>query len=235
MRHGLAIAGLVLAAAFAAAPEAHAHGSEGHGKEAAHAAGPPLFEPPAPGSYELPAFGSVAEHVLLDEAGQPHGVPDLAPGQVAVVAFIYASCGQSCPMALATLQQLDRAIAERKDLREHVRLLTVSFDPKRDSPARMRALREGLAPRTDWRFLTSASPEALAPVLEDYGQRVVSLLDVDGAETGVLEHVLKVYLLDERRRVRNVYSVGLMDPRLVLADIRTVLLDRPERQTVKLD
>jgi hypothetical protein len=40
-------------------------------------------------------------------------------------------------------------------------------------------------------------------------------------------HVLKVFLVDGRRDVRNVYSTGLLDPRLVAADVETVLAAAP--------
>jgi len=39
---------------------------------------------------------------------------------------------------------------------------------------------------------------------------------------GVLRHVLKVFLVDDARRVRNVYSAGMLDPDLVLADVATI-------------
>jgi protein SCO1/2 len=37
--------------------------------------------------------------------------------------------------------------------------------------------------------------------------------------------VLKVFLLDGEGRVRNVYSVGMLDATLVLNDLRTLLLE----------
>lgn len=233
---------LALLAALAwAAPAARAH-------DAPHAAVPeaertappfepsaPLFEPPAPGSYELPPIDRVDEHVLLDHEGLPARVPGLAPGQVAVVSFIYRGCGQACPAALATLQRLDRALAADPVLAGRVRLVTVSFDPAHDTPERMAELRAAIAPRGEWRFVTAPDLAALGPVLDDYGQRVTRrLVSVPSAgsaqaapagEGEIQSHVLKVFLVDESRRIRNVYSVGLMDPRLIVNDIQTVLAD----------
>ncbi|HJW69122.1 MAG TPA: hypothetical protein VJ829_07185 [Candidatus Binatia bacterium] len=37
--------------------------------------------------------------------------------------------------------------------------------------------------------------------------------------------MLKVFLVDTRHRVRNVYSTGFLHPQLILNDMRTVLLD----------
>jgi cytochrome oxidase Cu insertion factor (SCO1/SenC/PrrC family) len=210
---------LALALALLAAAAAGAH-------EEAPAA-TPLFEPPPPGSYELPPIDQVREHELLDEQGLPARLPGLAPGQAAVVSFVYASCPEAhgCPLALATVQRLDRELARRAELSGRVRLVTVSFDPGRDTPAHMAELRDRLAPAGAWQFLTAPGRAALAPVLEDYGQRVAALVDAEGVETGILQHVLKVFLLDDRLRIRNVYSAGLLDARLVLNDVETVLAE----------
>jgi hypothetical protein len=34
--------------------------------------------------------------------------------------------------------------------------------------------------------------------------------------------VLKVFVLDEQNRIRNIYSTGLMNPELVMNDVRTL-------------
>jgi cytochrome c peroxidase len=157
------------------------------------------YELPAAGSYALPAIDRVAEYELLDPAGSATSLLALEDGQCAVVSFVYLSCTDAtgCPLSLATLQRLDHALAERDDLADRVRLVTVSFDPEHDGPAQMAHLRMHMGPRADWRFLTAASEPALDPVLRDYGQ--------EGA-------------------VRNIYSSGFLDHRLLLRDVETLLL-----------
>src|SRR5262249_61640049 len=98
-----------------------------------------------------------------------------------------------------------------------------SFDPERDTPARMAAVRRLHAPRADWRFVTTRDEADLAPLLADFGQPVAKLRWEDGTWTGLYRHVLKVFLLDGANRVRNVYSVGFLNPEVVLNDLRTVL------------
>ncbi|MBW2445271.1 MAG: SCO family protein [Deltaproteobacteria bacterium] len=212
---------------FALAPGlAWAHGTAQEPAPAASVAtgeAAPLYEAPAVGSYELPAISRVTDHVLLDSHGLPARVPDLAPGQAALVSFVYANCGQGCPLALATLQRLDRELARRPGLAGRVRLVTVSFDPARDTPERMAELRGHLAPTSEWRFVTASDEAALGPVLADYGQSVMRRIDPEGADTGLLGHVLKVFLVDEFLQIRNVYSVGLLDARLIVNDLETVL------------
>jgi hypothetical protein len=83
----------------------------------------------------------------------------------------------------------------------------------------MSVLRRSLAPRARWRFLTAPDQTALRPVLDDFGQDAVR------ADGQVASHVLKVFLVDGRRRIRNVYSTGFLDPRILVNDLLTVLAE----------
>lgn len=217
---------LALALASVPAGPGAAHEGEEHAgvEETAAPSGAPRFEPPPAGSYELPPIDRVSEHELLGASGAPAPLLGLEPGEAALVSFVYLSCGEACPLATATLVRIDRRLAEDPALASRVRLVTVSFDPARDTPARMRALAEGLSPHGRWAFLTSEGPEALRPVLADFGQDAVWI--PGGAEApDRLRHVLKIFLVDDAHRVRNIYSTGLMDMRLVLNDLRTVLAE----------
>jgi cytochrome oxidase Cu insertion factor (SCO1/SenC/PrrC family) len=169
------------------------------------------FEAPAPGSYELPPILEVSEHTLLDERGRDTKLLSLAAGEAALVSFIYLSCPDACPAATAALARLDALLAERPALARRVQLVTVSFDPANDPPARLAALRASLAPRGRWRFATAASESAIATVLQDFGQ--------DASPS----HVLKIFLVDDAGRVRNIYSTGFLDVRILLADLETLV------------
>jgi cytochrome oxidase Cu insertion factor (SCO1/SenC/PrrC family) len=172
---------------------------------------PPRFEAPAPGSYELPPIHAVRDHELLDEQGQKTQLLGLSAGEAALVSFIFLSCPDACPAATATLARLDAELAERPALGSRVQLVTVSFDPTNDPPERMAALRRSLEPRGRWRFATAPSEAAMTPVLEDFGQ--------DARPS----HVLKIFLVDGQGQVRNVYSTGFLDLRILLADLETLL------------
>ena len=183
------------------------------------------FEPPAPGSYELPPLGTVDDATLLDPSGDAVPLLGLAPGELALVSFIYLSCGEACPLATVLMQRVDAWVHEDPTLRERVRLVTVSFDPARDTPEQMGALAERSKPAGRWRFLTAGDSATIAPVLASFGQDALVVPEgPDGPER--LRHVLKIFLVDGERRIRNVYSTGLLDPRLVRADLLT-LIDEP--------
>jgi cytochrome c peroxidase len=184
----------------------------------------PAFVPPAPGTYELPPIDSVRDHAVLDSQSGETTMNRLIGDRLAVVSFIYGSCAEAtgCPVSTGALHRLDRLLAADPKLAKEVVLVTVSFDPARDTPQRMAAMRRLHAPATDWRFVTTRDQAMLHPLLDDYGQPVAELKYPDGTPTGVFRHVLKVFLLDRERRIRNVYSVGFLHPELVMNDLRTV-------------
>ena len=187
----------------------------------------PEYTPPAPGSYTLPPIATVTDHALLDADGRPTTLFALTRGRLAVVAFVYTTCIEAtgCPLSLGVLHRLDRAVADDRDLARRVTLVTISFDPERDTPARMAVMRKFHAPASDWHFATTQSEAELQPLLADFDQPVAKLRFADGAWSGLFRHVLKVFLLDGQRQVRNVYSVGMLDATLVLTDLRTLLLE----------
>lgn len=182
------------------------------------------YDPPAPGSYELPPIQTLERHELVGPDGTDAELLSIGAGQVALVSLVYLSCPHQCPMTHAVFQKIDRSLAGDAELDGRVELVTVSFDPERDTPERMAELRRQLAPVSGWRFLTTRDADALSPVLADFGQDTRAAA---GVAAGRIDHVLKVFLVDGERRVRNVYSSEFLDPRLLLNDARTVL--REER------
>jgi cytochrome oxidase Cu insertion factor (SCO1/SenC/PrrC family) len=186
----------------------------------------PRYTLPAAGTYELPPIQTVTDHALMDEQGRETTLFAASRDRVTIVAFVYTTCAEAagCPLSTAVLHRLDRMLAD-DPARDRVALVSVSFDPDRDTPARMRDQRALHAPRATWRFLTPRDAAMLDPVLADFGQRVDKLTRADGSWTGLVRHVLKVFLVDDRRRVRNIYSAGFLDAHLVLNDVRTVLTD----------
>jgi cytochrome oxidase Cu insertion factor (SCO1/SenC/PrrC family) len=83
---------------------------------------------------------------------------------------------------------------------------------------------------SEWRFLTTRNVKDLAPILDAYGQRVDRRRDPDHP-LGPLSHLVRVYLIDREAMVRNIYSFDLLDPRLLLADVRTLLLEEKTRRS----
>jgi len=188
----------------------------------------PNFVPPAAGSYELPAVKRVAGFVLKDSTGRAVDTERVTAGKVAVVSFIYTACPErlGCPLASLALQDLQGRL-KGEGLYRDVVLLSISFDPGRDTPAQLaKYARVYGADPAFWRFMTAPSTRVLEGVLESYGQDRAPVYDPRGRFTGRYSHVLKVFLLDRDGYIRNIYSAGFLVPDLVVNDIKTVLADR---------
>jgi cytochrome oxidase Cu insertion factor (SCO1/SenC/PrrC family) len=150
------------------------------------------------------------------------------------MSFIYTRCAaaKACPYATGVLLGLHRWSDEQKDLAEGLRLVSLSFDPRNDTPERMRAYASVAAQRpegAEWEFLTTASQKELRPILEGYGQAVDRKKNPNDP-TGPLNHTLRVFLIDAEGYVRNIYSSGTLDERLVRSDIETLLLEQSENK-----
>ena len=185
----------------------------------------PNFVPPVPGSYELPAVKRVAGFVLRDSTGRAVNTREITAGKVAVVSFIYTACPErlGCPLASVALQDLQGRLKD-EGLHRDVVLLSISFDPGRDNPARLaKYARVYGADPVFWRFMTAPSSRVLEDVLEGYGQDRAPVYDSRGRFTGRYSHVLKVFLVDREGDIRNIYSAGFLVPDLVVNDIKTVL------------
>ena len=187
------------------------------------------YDAPEPGSYTLPVIKPAADGTLLDSTGKQIRLAELTRGRITVVSFIYTRCAaaKACPMATGVLMQLHRESAKDAALAKSLRLVSMSFDPANDTPERMAAY-SGLAAQrpnaAPWHFVTTRSQAELQPILTAYGQAVdkkTNPLD----PTGPLNHTLRVFLVDVMGNIRNIYSSGTLDPRLVLADVRTLMIE----------
>ena len=183
------------------------------------------FPAPAAGSYSLPPLGEAADGELLDSAGAPATLHALYDGKTIVLSFIYTACPDvnGCPLATFVLSLVQRRLSFDEQLKAEVRLVTVSFDPVRDSPEVMASYgRSFKRDDIDWRFLTADSIESLEPILNSYDQAVIRDRDPDGKSVGTMSHILRVYLIDQQKNIRNIYSPSYLHPDILLADIRTV-------------
>jgi cytochrome oxidase Cu insertion factor (SCO1/SenC/PrrC family) len=187
------------------------------------------YDPPAPGTYSLPVLKPAADGEVLDSENHPLRLQELTRGRVTVLSFIYTRCAsaKACPYATGVLNQLHRFSQEDPALARNMRLVSMSFDPAHDTPARMSeysSWARGRADAAEWRFITTRSQTDVRPILDAYGQ-AVDRKNNPADPTGPLNHTLRVFLIDREGRIRNIYSSGTLDVRLVLADVKTLLLE----------
>jgi len=185
------------------------------------------YDPPEPGTYTLPIIKPAADGAVLDSTGKSMRLAELTRGRITVLSFIYTRCAaaKACPYATGVLLQLHRASADDPALAKQLRLVSISFDPAIDTPERMTAYSTIAAQNptaAPWHFVTTRAPSELQPILQAYGQ-AVDRKQNPADPTGPLNHTLRVFLVDPAGKIRNIYSSGTLDLRLLLADVRTLM------------
>jgi protein SCO1 len=188
------------------------------------------YDPPLPGSYTLPVVKLASDGALLDSNNKAVNLRDLTHGRITVLSFIYTRCAapKACPYATGVLDQLHDLSANDIALSKNMRLVSISFDPEYDTPQHLAAYSDNVREAKsgcEWRFVTAKSPGDLKPILAGYDQAVDKRPDELDPQ-GPLYHTLRVFLIDREGRIRNIYSSGTLDPRLVLADVKTLLLEK---------
>ncbi len=182
------------------------------------------FPPPEPGSYSLPVLGPAGDGKLLASSGEPVTLHKVLNDKISVLSFIYQACNDvnGCPLATYVMHQLRQSLEKDATLHGKVQLLSVSFDPVNDTPESMQAYRDSFGQSAiDWQFLTTRSIDELTPLLAAYDQS----LSRQSADATQINHVLRVYLIDEKRQIRNIFSSSLLHADTLISDIRTLALE----------
>ena len=77
---------------------------------------------------------------------------DVVRERIVVIDFVYTTCTTICPVLSAIFQQVQEALGER--LGADVGLISISVDPVRDTPQRLKAYAEQLRAQPEWVWLT---------------------------------------------------------------------------------
>lgn len=161
---------------------------------------------------DLPVLWPAPSFRLTDQDGQPLESSALA-GNVWLANFIFTNCPDVCPTDLIPkMQQVQKAVLADPELKDHVRLISISVDPPRDTPEVLHRYADlvGAEP-TLWRFLVGTPDETID--LMQHGFKVgVALheLPLASQESGhsnagdgyTVNHTTRFVLVDREGNVR---------------------------------
>jgi cytochrome c peroxidase len=148
---------------------------------------------------------------------------------------MYSTCTDvnGCPLATAVFHKVKNILQNDPEIGKHVSLVSLSFDPENDTPDVMKLYGDGTNNDVvDWKFLTTNSLKDLDPILDGYSQRIIKDYDDDGNYIGSISHILRVFLIDKRKEVRNIYSVSFLHSDVLIGDIKTLLHPNSNNGTV---
>ena len=99
---------------------------------------------------------------------------DLIKDKIVVLSFIYTSCKDICPLATARLGEAQDKLGDR--LGRDIFFYSISIEPERDTPQRLKQYAEAFQARPGWLFLTGL-PEDIKLIRDKFGDRRPDLID----------------------------------------------------------
>ena len=143
----------------------------------------------------LPRPKEVRDFLLTDDTGHPFTRASLT-GTPSLVFFGFTHCPDVCPATLMKLAQVRKAAGVAP-----LRVLLVSVDPQRDTPALLGAYVHAFDPA----FLgLTADPKSIERMAADFGVAVSRVALPGGDYT--MDHSAVVFLLDARARIVAVFT-----------------------------
>ena len=121
------------------------------------------------GAAPARATDTIPDVEVQDQTGRTlHFRRDLLDGHVVAVNFVFTSCSTICPQLGATSAALARDLAARHD--DRLRVISISFDPGADTPARLREWSANFGDAPGWTLVTGQRRqiETLLRALEVY-------------------------------------------------------------------
>lgn len=118
---------------------------------------------------EAKALAYFGNDVLTDQDGARHRFySDLLRGRTVLIHVVFTRCPSACPLMTERLKRVRRELGPA--FGANVQFLSISVDPRRDTPAALKAfaIRHG-ADEPGWRFLVAEEP-ILKRLLQRLGQ-----------------------------------------------------------------
>jgi len=160
-------------------------------------------------AFEAPQFA------LTNQLRETVG-PAAFGGKVVLLTAVYASCPHTCPVIL---DQARRAIAELSpEQREDLRVIAVTLDPEKDSPAVLHQLAENHGMQAPLYNLVTGNPADVEPLLD----RMEIARERD-PETGIINHANLFLLIDREGRVAYRLGLGERQQRWLTSALRILL------------
>jgi protein SCO1/2 len=174
-----------------------------------------------PAPSRLAVIRPAPDFTLTTQDGKDLSFADLR-GKVLVVGFVFTTCNGTCPATTHRMSQLAGLLKEQGLFTDdRVRLLSITLDPARDTPEALRGYMKLYdADPAHWTFLTGGRV-AVEKVHAAWG------MWARPAANGQLDHPSRVYLVDGRGRVREIYNLDFFKPAWVLDDVRLLRKELP--------
>jgi protein SCO1 len=158
----------------------------------------------------------VPDQLLVDQDGKARPLSSLRGHRVALT-FIYLRCPlpDFCPLMDKQFAAVQKTVKATPALAD-VQLVSISFDPKNDTPAELKRHAQALeADPKVWNFMTATEPE-----IEKLTRRFGVLVEREGQNADDITHNLRTAVIDPHGRVVTVHSGTDWTPAQLVADLK---------------
>lgn len=165
-------------------------------------------------------MGDASFHLVNQDSAKVT-FPDDFQGDYVVMGFIYTNCPDICSLITQNLVKIQKQMNYPED----VQFVAASFDPVRDTPAKLKQYGEAFGVGENFTFLTGDSTEVFAMMDSARVRSQVSLTQKteSGEELYFINHSDKIMVLDKQSRVIFEYGGSQpMIPSLVVEDLNKV-------------
>ena len=189
-------------------------------------AAPNPNQPPLPVREDKAQVGNpVPDFVLTNQDGKKINLKDYR-GKALAITFIYSRCPipTFCILMSKNFSDLAIQLNQNAELKDKIRLLSISFDPATDTPEKLKQYGQGYLGKdakpdfTVWHLATGTDKEVRA-VADFFGLRY----EVDETDKTQFNHSLRTIVVTPEGKVRRVFSGNEWTPNDLLKELQAAL------------
>lgn len=162
------------------------------------------------------------EFQLLDQFDESINFPEKYKGKVMLVGYVYTHCPDICPVITYNMRDVQRELDDEDDFM----LVSISFDPDRDTPEILHQYAENYrVNQANWRFLTGEKSN-VDNLLDKLGIATVKTptrFDENNTPIYFIDHTDRVTLIDREGNIRMHYNGSELNSDEAIEDIRQLL------------
>lgn len=187
-------------------------------------AAPSSNQPPVPIDENFAQIGKPApDFSLTNQDGKHISLKDFR-GKALAITFIYAKCPlpDYCIRMSTNFSDLANQLSTNPELKDKIRLLSVSFDPANDTPEKLKAyglgyLGKGAKPDFSVWQLAVGSDAEVRKIADFYGLRY----EIDKEDKAIFNHSLRTIVIAPDGKVTKIFPGNEWTPAQLLQELRS--------------
>lgn len=187
-------------------------------------------QPPVPVDDRFAQIGQeVPDFSLTNQDGKRISVKDFR-GKALAITFIYIKCPlpEYCTKMSTNFSDLARQIKDDTSVKDRIRLLTISFDPERDTPAKLKEYGIGyygkdIKPDFNLWQLAVGKDAEVKKIADFFGLRY----EVDASDKTQINHSLRTAVIAPDGKVTKIFSGNDWTPNDLLRELEEALKAQP--------